>query len=125
MFLNAPTTPPTGSIKWDRVNNKFQEWSGAAWVDKVLSVAGGGTGGATQAAARAGLGLGTMAVQASDSVAITGGSITGLAAFSLSCSLVFTANATYNIGTNANRVSKVYVADALVGPCGVDKFATS
>lgn len=42
-----------------------------------LPVASGGTGGATQAAARTGLGLGTMATQNSSAVSITGGTITG------------------------------------------------
>lgn len=74
----APTTPPTGMFKYVRADNKFQEWSGAAWVDKVLAVAGGGTGSATASGARTNLGLGTMAVQNDSSVSITGGSITGV-----------------------------------------------
>lgn len=44
----------------------------------VLPVANGGTGGSTQAAARTGLGLGTMATQAASAVAITGGSVAGI-----------------------------------------------
>jgi hypothetical protein len=42
-----------------------------------LAVTDGGTGGKTQAEARTGLGLGTMATQNSTAVAITGGTITG------------------------------------------------
>jgi hypothetical protein len=66
-----------------------------------------------------------MGTQASNSVAITGGSITGLATFSLACSLVFGADATYNIGSDAVRPSKAYIRDALVIPVGTDKYATS
>lgn len=43
----------------------------------TLAVANGGTGGNTQALARTGLGLGSMAVQNASTVAITGGSING------------------------------------------------
>lgn len=46
--------------------------------DGVIAVAQGGTGGATASAARTNLGLGTMAVQNAGTVAITGGTITGI-----------------------------------------------
>ncbi len=77
LFVGAPSSQPTGAIRYVRASNKFQEWDGIAWVDKVLSVAGGGTGGSSQASARAELGLGTMAVQDSDDVMITDGVIAG------------------------------------------------
>lgn len=77
MLVAAPSNQPTGAFKYVRASDKFQEWSGAAWVDKVLSVAGGGTGGATASAARSGIGLGTMATQDSSAVAISGGTLAG------------------------------------------------
>lgn len=77
LFVAAPTNTPTSAIRYVRASNKFQEWDGAAWNDLVLSVAGGGTAGATQVAARTGLGLGTMAVQDSSAVIISGGTIAG------------------------------------------------
>lgn len=55
--------------------------SGGAGADSgyaALGIVGGGTGGTTQATARTGLGLGTMATQNASAVAITGGTITGL-----------------------------------------------
>src|SRR6187431_2587008 len=63
---------PTGAIKLVRTPVKFQEWDGAAFVDLVLSVAGGGTGSSTPAGAGAALGLGTMAYQNANAVAVTG-----------------------------------------------------
>lgn len=75
LCLVDPTTIPTGAFKYDRVGNKFQEYDGAAFQDKVLSLAGGGTGATTAGGARTTLGLGTMAVQNANNVAITGGSI--------------------------------------------------
>jgi hypothetical protein len=48
------------------------------WHATPVAVAFGGTGATTQAGAQANLGLGTMALQNSGAVAITGGTITGL-----------------------------------------------
>lgn len=75
--IAAITNPPTGAFRYVRASDKFQEWSGAAYVDKVLSLAGGGTGGSSAATARTSLGLGDMATQDSTAVAITGGSLAG------------------------------------------------
>lgn len=77
MQVAAVTNPPTGAMKYVRASDKFQEWNGAAYVDKVLAIAGGGTGGATASAARTALGLGDMATQTSSAVAITGGTLAG------------------------------------------------
>lgn len=81
LFLNAPTNPVTGMIRYVRASNKFQEYDGAVWQDKLLAIAGGGTGGGNASDARTNLGLGTIAVQAANNVNITGGVISGLASF--------------------------------------------
>lgn len=78
LFVSVPTNPPTGAFRYLRANDKFQEYDGAAWQDKVLAIAGGGTGGASAAAARTALGIGTMGVQDSNNVTITGGAISGV-----------------------------------------------
>jgi hypothetical protein len=78
MQVAAITNPPVGAFKYVRASNKFQEWDGAAYQDKVLAIAGGGTGAATAAAARTALGLGTMAVQDDNAVTITGGVLAGV-----------------------------------------------
>lgn len=52
--------------------------SGNGGVTGTLAIAKGGTGATTAANARTGLGLGTMATQNAATVAITGGSITGI-----------------------------------------------
>lgn len=70
-----PTNIPTGAIKWVRASSKLQEYNGASWEDKVLSIAGGGTGSSTASAARTALGLGSIATQDNNNVNITGGSI--------------------------------------------------
>lgn len=51
--------------------------TGAVTLAGTLAVASGGTGATTAGDARSNLGLGSMATQAADSVAITGGSING------------------------------------------------
>lgn len=125
LFVAAPSNQPVGSIRYFRSTNTFQEWDGVNWVDKVLSVAGGGTGANTVAGARTSLGLGTMSVQNANAVAITGGSVTGLVAFSASCDLAFGADNLHKIGSSANRPSTIYVRSGLVIPAGVDKYVTS
>ena len=79
LFLSAPTNPVTGMIRYNRSTNSFQEYNGTVWVDKILSIAGGGTGTGSLSGIVAALGLGTMASQNSNAVAITGGSMIGVA----------------------------------------------
>lgn len=78
LFVSAPTNPVDGMMRYVRASNKFQEYLTGSWTDKVLSLAGGGTGGATASDARTNLGLGTIAVQNANNVNITGGSISGV-----------------------------------------------
>jgi len=125
MFLNAPTNPPTGAIRWNRSTFIFEEWSGAAWVAIATGIAGGGTGAVSAAAARTALGIGTMGVQNSNAINVTGGVITGLTQLELSASLTFATHNTYDLATFAKQVRKGYFADALVIPVGTDKYATS
>lgn len=73
-----PTNIPTHAIKYDRATNRFRERVGGVWVDLILDVTGGGTGSNTAAGARTNLGLGSMATQNANLVAITGGSIAGV-----------------------------------------------
>lgn len=76
--LNAVVSPPTGAIKLVRAPVKFQEWTGSVFADRVLSLEGGGTGAAAAGGARTNLGLGSMAVQNSNAIAVTGGSIANM-----------------------------------------------
>jgi len=125
MFLSAPTNQPTGAIRYNRSDDTFEEWSGTAWVVIPIAVAGYGTGAATAAGARTNLGIGTMGVQNSNAIAVTGGTITGLTQLDMSASITFATDATYDLATFAKQVRKGYFKDALVLPVGVDKFATS
>jgi hypothetical protein len=90
-----------------------------------LALLGGGTGATTAAGARTNLGIGTMGVQNANAVAITAGTIAGLTAFSVSATIQFGADNTYDLGTFAAQVRKGYFKSALVLPVGVDKYATS
>jgi hypothetical protein len=87
---------PTGYIRYNRSTNVFEEWSGSAWVVLLVSLAGGGTGASSASSARTNLGLGTMALQNSNAVTITGGTISGLT--SLGVSGNFTATGTGDFG---------------------------
>ena len=128
MLLNAPTNPPTGAIKLARLGSakvKMQEYDGAAFGDIALDVAGGGTGGTTAATARTGLGIGTMGVQNSNAIAVTGGTLAGVTQLDMSSSITFAADESYDLGTFAKQVRKGYFKSALVLPVGTDKYATS
>ena len=65
---------PNGSIYVNQ-SNAFAQ---AGNIVGTLAITNGGTGATTASAARTNLGLGTIAVQDSSNVAITGGSITGI-----------------------------------------------
>lgn len=87
---------PTGAVKLVRTPNiKFQDWDGAAFVDRILSIAGGGTGATTATGARTALGLGDMALQNANAIAITGGTITGLTTLSVNGSSAFNSLVTF------------------------------
>lgn len=78
---------PTVSTSWKRLNSN-------ASPDGVVSISGGGTGATTASVARTNLGVGTLGTQNSDSVEITGGTITSIIA-----SGAFTGNLVGNAST--------------------------
>jgi hypothetical protein len=125
MFSGGPVNQPVGSIRYQRSTNLLQEWDGAQWVNKIISIAGGGTGADTPGGILANLNLGTMAIQNAVAVNITGGSLTGITGLGMIGDISFIADNASKIGTNANRASTVYVRSGLVIPVGVDKFVTS
>lgn len=91
LFFNAPTNPKDRLFRYNRANDVFEEYqtADASWHPKAPSVAGGGTGATTAAGARTNLGLGTMATQAANAVAITGGSISGLSSLGVNGAVTF------------------------------------
>ena len=125
LFNSAPTNPVTSMIRYLRASNKFQEYNGAAWVDKVLAIAGGGTGGATASAARTALGIGTIGVQNANAIAVTGGTISGITWLSLSCNLIFTSDSAYDIGTKTTMARNLFVKTGCVLPVGADKWVVA
>ena len=106
----AITNPPVGSVKLLRTPIAFQEWTGAEYGTLVLSIDGGGTGGYNAPMARNNLGLGTMSLQNSNTVAITGGTLSGIAIHGL----VHYGVATYN-GSGGNAI----VINASAGSYGL------
>ena len=112
------TNMPTGALKFLRASNKWQEWNGAAWVDVILGLAGGGTGASTAAAARTSLGLTSLATQ--DPLAVN---IKGIVEIK-GGNLTFDTDGTRNIGADAIRPNQIWVKNALVIPVGSNKYAT-
>lgn len=72
LTMNPGTNIPVDSKRWNSATNTFQNWNGAAWVNLVISGAGGGTGSGSFPV------LGTMASQNSNAIAVTGGTMAGV-----------------------------------------------
>nr|DAL11100.1 MAG TPA_asm: tail protein [Bacteriophage sp.] len=88
----------------------FTKASGVETMAGTLAVANGGTGGTTQATARTGLGLGTIATQNSNNVTITGGSVTGVTPIAIAdggtgASTASTARSNLGLGTMATQAA--------------------
>ena len=77
MFMNTPTNPKTGFMRYNRGSNKFQEYRSNAWRDEIISIASGGTGVSTLTALIALVGGGGGDIDLSN-VSITGGTISGI-----------------------------------------------
>jgi hypothetical protein len=71
-------TGPAITFSGGSTGLNFTATAGTVTLEGTLVVAHGGTGATTAAGARTNLGLGTMATQNANAVAITGGTITGL-----------------------------------------------
>src|SRR3990167_374437 len=110
MFSSAPTNPEESFIRYNRSTNLFQEYLSAVWTDKVLAIAGGGTGAITAAAARTALGLGTMAVQSNAAVDIDGGDIASAVTIN-AASIVAGTVAQARLGTGSGGLGQKFLAD--------------
>lgn len=86
----------TGNITGNLTGTVF---GNASNVNGTVSVNNGGTGGTTEATARAGLGLGSVSTQNANSIAITGGTISGITDLAIADGGTGASNAT---GARAN-----------------------
>lgn len=128
LFLNAPTNPIVGMVRWHRASSKFQEYNGSSWIDMVLSIAGGGSAAITASAARTSLGLGSLATQNSNAVTISGGSISGLTSLGVSGTVtagLFAGDGTSitNIPNAATTATNLNAAGAIVARDGAGNFS--
>jgi hypothetical protein len=121
-FASPNPNPPASALRFNRVSNRWEEYDGTTWQGKVLSVAGGGTGAGDPSSARAALGIGTLGVQQSNALAVTGGSLTGITVLGMAGHITFAATNTYNIGSAAQRVGRLYVGGGAVAPVGASKW---
>jgi hypothetical protein len=124
LFVDVPTNPVTGMIRYLRASDKFQEYNGS-WSDLVLAIAGGGTGAANAGDARTALGIGTMGIQNANAIAVTGGTLSGITALSLSGNLVFASDDAHDIGTKTVMARNIFAKSGSVCPVGADKWVTA
>jgi hypothetical protein len=123
MFSNPPTNPVVGMIRFNRTSKVLEEWNGSAWIVLVLGVTGGGTGAGSVGGIGGSLGLGTMAYQNSNNVAITGGYIYGFSYIYMNGVILPLAHNAYDLGRSDLYWRNAYVASAMVIPVGIDKYA--
>ena len=57
LFDGTGTNIPTGAIQWNSSTSTFRKWSGSAWSNQIIGIAGGGSGSGTAAGARTNFGL--------------------------------------------------------------------
>lgn len=119
LFVLDGTNIPENAIKFNRTTLGFQERISGLWSDRTIGVVGGGTGGSTPLAARSNLGLGSLATQNANAVAITGGSLTTLSALDVSGNITFTGVITGNgsglTGLNASNIASGTIPTARLG----------
>ena len=91
------------------------------WTGGTIAVANGGTGATVGSSARTNLGLGTISTQNSNSVSITGGTISGITDLSVSGNLSVTGTTTTINTTNLNITDKnIVLADGNSTDVGAD-----
>ena len=110
LFSADPTNPEDNFFRYNRAANKFQEYLTGVWTDKILSVAGGGTGATSASGIRTSLGLGTMALQNDNAVNITGGAIGGSTAIPAT-NITSGIMAQARLGNGATGGGVLYLAD--------------
>jgi hypothetical protein len=106
---------PINAIRYNGdLNGTFQRWSGSVWNDMILGVTGGGTGSNNPAGIRTNLGLGTMSVQNSNAVDITGGTMVGMT--NIESALVNTSKVITADGSQIAAINAANIATGLINP---------
>lgn len=117
------TSPPTGAVKWDLTLNRWQKWSGTAWVELATTYALTGL----SVTSLSNTGNTTLGDSSADTVTINSNTITYVNATTIAGALTYSGSAIFNGNVtfgDAAGDTVTFIANTIAVPAGGMTFST-